>query len=428
MNNKLANTKLSEGRYFFRAYLIMWTSAISYLFYLSQYREIDSFATFLSFYSAEPPGNVSVDCLPKPIGVHYFGDLVSAACHAKLPSPYISEWATNYFPFSYVIMKPFAWLMNFGLGLSMGALIICALLTIVFPIHLSLRHHRTFDSVVFAIIAVVLSQPFISLIDRGNIQILVTGFVVLGLFNLNAEKSWVSPVLIGLATAMKVYPFIYMAIYVKHREWKRLAISVITALLVSLGSLLMFAGGITENFRMMFNKVLVFHDVTNSALRYNSSLKALLLSVEEKNRGWAGDIAKELLSSYTLVTLCLVLILGVMILTVKMDMFSFGILAAVFCSLFLDLTATYVLTLFVVPLMHLSDSPIKSWTRFISLTCLAILLIPKGISLTESGGKNDVASLTSILNPTMMIILFVVALYEAVQRGQQSEVAVQPKP
>lgn len=150
--------------------------------------------------------------------------------------------------------------------------------------------------------------------------------------------------------------------------------------------------------------------------------------MEEKNRGWAGDIAKELLSSYTLVTLCLVLILGVMILTVKMDMFSFGILAAVFCSLFLDLTATYVLTLFVVPLMHLSDSPIKSWTRFISLTCLAILLIPKGISLTESGGKNDVASLTSILNPTMMIILFVVALYEAVQRGQQSEVAVQPKP
>ena len=86
------------------------------------------------------------------------------------------------------------------------------------------------------------------------------------------------------------------------------------------------------------------------------------------------------------------------------------------------------MTLFVVPLMHLSDSPIKSWTRFISLTCLAILLIPKGISLTESGGKNDVASLTSILNPTMMIILFVVALYEAVQRGQQSEVAVQPKP
>ena len=52
----------------------------------------------------------------------------------------------------------------------------------------------------------------------------------------------------------------------------------------------------------------------------------------------------------------------------------------------------------------------------------------KGISLTESRGKDDVVSLTSILNPIIIIILFVLTSYEAVQSGQQSEVAVQPKP
>ena len=72
----------------------------------------------------------------------------------------------------------------------------------------------------------------------------------------------------------------------------------------------------------------VDHQITNSALRYNSPLKALRLSVEKKNIGWAGNIAKELLGNYTVITLCLVIILGVIMLTVKMDIFSFGHLAS----------------------------------------------------------------------------------------------------
>jgi hypothetical protein len=417
MDKRLQDLKKSESSYFLRIYIIMWTSAITYLFYRAEYLKIDSFAISLSFHSAEPPGNVAVTCLPKPIGVHYFGDFVSAACHAKLPSPYISEYATNYFPFSYIIMRPFAWLLNFGLGWSVSALFVFALLTIVVPVYFALQNHRTIDSVIFVILAVFLNQPFISMIDRGNIQILVTGFVVVGMYHLDSRKSWMSPVLIGFATAMKAYPVIYMAIYVRRREWKRLIISLITALFVSLCSLLMFTGGITENFRMMIRKILVFHDVTNTWLRYNSSLKALLLSVEEKNSGWAGEIAREFLSNYTVVILCLVLILSVVILTLNIDMFSFGILAATFCSLFLDLTATYVLTLFIVPLMYLSDSPTKPWTRFVSLTCLAILLVPKGISLTKTGGDH-VASLASFLNPAMMILLIVLTLYEVSARGK----------
>ena len=94
-----SQVRSSEARWYFRAYVGIWAASLCAGYLMTQYLQKNSFARFFSFYAEDAPGNVATSCLPKPIGVHYFGDFVSAACHAKLPSPYLSEFATNTFRF-----------------------------------------------------------------------------------------------------------------------------------------------------------------------------------------------------------------------------------------------------------------------------------------------------------------------------------------
>lgn len=398
----------NEFHVYLRAYALFWALSLSHVFAFSQYLNGDSVARLISFQANDYPGNVASECLPKPIGIHYFGDFVSAVCHARLPSPYISEFATNYFPFSYIVMRPYAWLGNIDFRLALFAFVLTSVMLILAPIYRKIQNDSEVEAASFVIFAIALSHPFISMLDRGNIQFLVTGLVVIGLIQVE-KKTLVSPIFIGLATAMKIYPVIYMAVFVRRREWLRLVVAIFTSLVSSIASLLLFAGSFTDNFQQMIKKVLVFQSVTDTHLRYNSSLKALFISFDALDIQWVSSLAKYGLQNYTLVSLVAAFSICLVIVFFRIDMFNFGILAAIFCALFLDLSAPYVMTLFFVAVMNLQCSSQISMRRRVVIICLAILMVPKG--LIFGGADVDTrASLLTFINPSLMIFMLTTIL------------------
>ena len=63
--------------------------------------------------------------------------------------------------------------------------------------------------------------------------------------------------------------------------------------------------------------------------------------------------------------------------------------------------------------MYLSDNKSAGLSRRLSLLLLAMILVPKGFSLNEAG-NDHMASLTSIVNPLIMLALFFMVVVSAV--------------
>jgi hypothetical protein len=316
-------------------------------------------------------------------------------------------------------MRPFAFIYDRSLILAIFALVIVGVLTIVYPIWRSLQSRVSGENSTFVILAVILSQPFLSILDRGNIQIIVSGLVIVGFSKLDSKNESLSPVLLGVAAAMKAYPAVFLLIFIRRREWKRLAISICTGLTSTFLSLFLFAGSFGENFREMFTKVMVFREGETMWLRYNSSLKALFLSGETSNNNLISSTSTFLNQNYSAIALTLLIVLVGVIVCLKMEMFDFVILGALFCSLFIELTAAYVLTLFSLAFLYLDKLETFNRLRKFELTMVAIIMIPKGISV-DSNFSDHGPSLTSILNPLAMLALYCVIVASCLRKTLQS--------
>jgi hypothetical protein len=390
-----------------------WIFSYVLLYIYSEYLGKTSWSRSVSFYATDVPGNVDPSCLPQPLGVHFFGDFVSAICHAKLPSPYLSEFPTNYFPFAYTIMRPFAWLAAYNYWVSLVLFLVLPSYVILFSIWRTLHHDNVNQRLFFIIFAILLSQPFISAIDRSNIQMLVTAFVIISFFLIESDSKYISPVVLGLATAIKGYPFIYMLIFVRRREWIRLFVSVITAIFVTVTSLFLFSGSVIANFREMISDVLQFREGEGTLLRFNSSLKALLLSIKTHDIAFLSNVTNVLDSHYSFVVLLSASAIVLLLLISKTSMLQFSILTAIFCALFVELSFSYVLTLFFLVFLYFNESDYLTPIRIAQLISIAVLMTPKGISLDPS--LSDFGpSLMSYVNPICMLFLLIVTAIEIV--------------
>jgi hypothetical protein len=400
---------------YLKFYSLLWISSYTVFIILTEYLKRDDQIRLLSFYSQDGPGNVDPTCIPKPIGVHYFGDLVSAVCHSRLSAPYLSPFATNYFPLTYFIMKPFNFVMGIGLPVLMLTVLIISLTTIVLPIYLRIRVNNAGSAITFCCIAVFLSQPFLSILDRGNIQFLVAGFVISGLLLIDRRQTSVSPLLIGLGAALKGYPIVFALVFLRRREWRRFAIAISTAITSNTLALILFPGGLSANFRALIRQLRPFTEVETQWLRYNVSFKAFLLSVVEKNQGVIGDIAKFLNSNYQFLLIITSVAIVAMLLDRKIEIFHFLILCSIFSSALIDLSATYSLTLFFTCFLVIDQIDRKKLINRILLVCLALIMVPKGISVSQ-GGSDQGASLVSFMNPSLMLIMLLGVIVDRFNR------------
>lgn len=404
---------------FIGCFVSLWTFIFLYSFVISQYFQYDSLAGLWSFGAADPPGNIQSECVIKPLGMHYFGDFGSIYCHSQLGSPYLSQVDTNYFPFSYVVLRPVIELAgNNYLGALAIFLIIGAIL-VLFPFWKVLRRtgNSRADSAIF-LVTVILSAGFLSQLDRGNIQLLVTGCLVFGFYCLSIGKDSNAGVLIGLSAALKGYPAVFLFVLLRERRWRTLFVATMTAVLTTVTSLVLFEGTARSNLGQMSHDILGFNQAGDLVTRYNISIRALLISLIELKVPAIDSSAKYLLANYEFVVIAFLLICILLIFDMNLGRFEVCLVGGVLCSGLIGQSSTYVLGAFFPSLLFLLLGDYRLWGRPLNLLVIftSILLIPKSIpigspwSSFETIWTVESPSLTSLINPLAMIGIISVLL------------------
>lgn len=183
---------------------------------------------------------------------------------------------SNFFPFTHVVVFPFT---IFGLY---PAYLIFSVGTAAFLWWLGQRYLRanTFiETSINIVLIVFLSYPFLFQIERGNVELL--SFVFLCLFVLFYQKRayyWAS-VWISCAVAMKLYPAIFLLLFVVDKKYRQLGLSLLLVPLLTVGALLLFQNPIAENWNclMYILKTYNHHFVENNAgLPFGHSLFGMI--------------------------------------------------------------------------------------------------------------------------------------------------------
>jgi hypothetical protein len=383
----------------------------------SYYFERGSLDQILTFRSGDNPGNIQIGCDVKPFGIHYFGDLTSVLCHSMQSSPYLDTTPTNYFPFSYIVLRPLIPVFELGIGVTSILFFTLPIFAIVSSIWKKYKTSYSSSTLILLITMILFSQPFLNLIDRGNIQLIVLAALFLALANSSSGPNFIAPFCLGVAIALKGYPIIYIVRFAQQKRWSELYVSLKTALLLTVISLLIFDGGLLFNINEMVRDINAYRDTKFTSLAYNNSLMALLQSlIELRIDFW--KIGEFATNNYVLLILPMIIMILIILGTKNITDFDNAILCAVFCSLFIELSPSYVLTGFLLPLIFLDD--LKSITPSISLTLFGIagLMMPKNIPLTYVGDFANSASLNSLINPILMIMIFSTALWRLRKQSQ----------
>jgi len=170
-----------------------------------------------------------------------FYDTVTASARWQ---PY-SQLAV-YLPFTYVALHPFSWmpaLPAYGLYLTIT---LGLLFRSVFLI-LSTRFGQTRFAALTAAMLLGCSYPFIFCIDRGNIELTVMWLICEFVYRFRCRSYATGLAYLVAAICMKIYPAVFFAMLLPRGRLRLLGISVVGVLVITVASMSLFTGTLTDN-------------------------------------------------------------------------------------------------------------------------------------------------------------------------------------
>ena len=177
-------------------------------FCVSEYFNRQTLASILSFNASDEPGPLAPYLYPAhaPFGKHYFGDFFQILQMSRLHSPYITvdnKLISQYPPIAHWFLYPFK---IFDTRIAVILYVLISIVFLSWAIHkLTLTLDLRTRPIVFLLF--LLSGPAISLIDRGNITLIIFTLTVLSLTVTMSEFNKV--IVQVLSIGMKFFPMVF---------------------------------------------------------------------------------------------------------------------------------------------------------------------------------------------------------------------------
>lgn len=375
---------------------------------LSSYFQRGRFDQFFLNDAVDTPP-VPGDFYPGPLGVHTFGDFLQPLWQSRLtPSPYIAG-NSSYLPGANGVFWLFSWLPYWPSFLLFLAI---SLTTLSFPFWKAESNLDTWSRIGLVLGGVWLTYPLLFALDRGNIQLLTVGFIVLAFYSSSRNRPVLAGVCLGAAICLKAYPVLFLIIFLRRKSWRTVTTTIGTAGLCTALPLVLFGGGLLRNTRALISNLSSSQEELSSLSLYaNNSLKALGLSM----RSAGLDGFANIFSDYSAIIFgFLLLAIFCLSLLRECDDLEIALLVATVSCLAVTFSPGYVLLLFLVPAFfiyhHLSHLPNK-WVVFYS-GIIALLLMPKQLPMQfwKDSYLQSSPSVASLVNPLIMVILVLVIL------------------
>ena len=343
---------------------------------------------------------------PGPLGVHTFGDFLQPLWQSRLaPSPFITGYS-SYMPAANGLFWILSW---FPFWIAFGTLVNISLATLLVPFWMVDSEADYWARGQLLVGGVILTYPVLSALDRGNIQFLTIGLIVLAMY-LRRQQRWAcAGICLGIAIGLKVYPVLFLFLFLRRKSWKSTWFAIGTAATVTAIPLLLFDGGVGKNVRALLSNLGSSQsELSSLALFSNNSLRALGFSSSSIGLSTFGNLINNHMSLIVAI-LCLMLLFSCV--AREVDDLEIALLVSAVCCLIIGFSAGYVLMIFLIPawIVYDSRSQLSDKRIFFYSICIAFLLMPKQIPLRfwSDSYRQDGASLASFLNPLLMLTLVV---------------------
>jgi hypothetical protein len=394
-------------------------SAIAFL--TASYLSKGSIQYFFSFHGSDGPAGYPDSVVPTRLGVHLFGDYLLPRWQSRLSSPwFIDDPANgpinNYLPFTMAFFWVFS---HFDYWRSFVVYLGVPVVGIFWVMWKSFDNETTVDRLRLLISTVILTAPFVSLVDRGNVQLYVIWFCCLGVYLLNTNRAMSGAVALGLAIGLKGYPVFFLALWIRARRWKESVVAVVVAGLSTLVPLLFYEGGVVRNLQRSFRNVRLNMDLyAVDSLAYNNSLRGTLLALG-KVAPWPIDaLAVRMYNHFTLIVICLAVVGVILMANKSLDNFSVALVACVMMTCLVDYVGGYAVAVYFVALVAMLNTTItlKTWRVRAICVLLAIQLMPKGFPLRfwSEDPNGPVATYTSLAGGTASALILAIIIWECI--------------
>ena len=137
------------------------------------------------------------------------------------------------------------------------------------------------QSIAFVLVTLTASWPIVLLLNTANIEGLLAIILAAGVYSVVGGRCWLGATFIGIAAAMKLFPFILLALLLSKRRYREFAWGLIVAAATTLASLALLGPNIlsaqrhiADGFRFLDEAFIL--STQRDALNYSHSLFSLL--------------------------------------------------------------------------------------------------------------------------------------------------------
>ncbi len=379
--------------------------------YSSYFSQVGTFAESFTFRSSDkplvPPGFLG----PQPFGNHFFGDYLWIYAEIKFSG------LGGYFGASQLFVLIASKLPYY---FSLLVLLATTLLLFIVCTRLLLKGTKFPEQLALLAGGLLITQPVLLAIDRGQIHLLLFALLLLGLTHSIKEggNRTLGAILIATAISMKLAPVFFLLLFVRRRHWRELKISVVylagflllpfAYLHSGLGAWKLILGLSESNKAMqrLYNSAEYFTE----NLAYNNSFKLLSYHFAQMDSG-LGNFGSFIYEHYFVFAGFLSVFLCWLIIQNSVTQFEAVLLMAIASSLLIPIAGGYTLLVFILPIVVvLADKEFVFSRLNITYCCfIGIVLMPKQIALGFDIFQDSSITFGGILNPilSLSVIVFI---------------------
>jgi hypothetical protein len=310
-------------------------------------------------------------------------------------NPYSSP-VSVYFPFTFIVVYIFTLLQ--GRDFAFAVFMLIFIPYTVSYIYRNLATSDTLDKAVKTFIVTFMSYPFLFSIDRGNVEGLLFIFLALFIYFYQQGEDFKSVLFLSLAISMKLYPAVFLVLFLADKKYKNILITAIMVAAISLFSAAVLEGGVANSFLGLKNNLELFNKnyiIAHHGLQHNTSLYGVM-KIMQMNI-WAS--LQAFLNYYTIFA---VTAFGLLVLFIiyKENVFWKRVVLLIFSLLLLpQVSFDYKLIHLFIPLTLFANCSQSSKFDLAYAVMLGLLLIPKDYYIIS----RDI-SIAVLLNPLIMLI------------------------
>lgn len=316
----------------------------------------------------------------------------------------------NYFPLTYILLFPFTLIKD---------LLLCYL--IFFTIFLSFFSYLNtkffkcedlskFENFQNIFILTIMTYPFLAVIDRGNIDMMILIAMTAFVYLFKSKKYLPSALILGIINAMKPFSLLFLFLFLYEKKWKEFFLSIISSAILIISGFFLLKGGFFHQISVYLINLQQFqksylYDINSSVQNCSSLFMALKVLLCNSANLISTHTLLKLYSFISLFFTCIILFFAwkEQFFWKKITLFTFHMLLIPY------IIYDYKLIFLFIPLWLFVNTEEKSKFDLVYTILFALLFIPKRFLMIST---TKVVLLSVVLNPLIMIIFMGLIIFE----------------